>query len=66
MDAKALLISKCVECPFVGTPGPEQPLARCTHPDREVYEAMVVLERKPPVTCPLRELPMVLHVAGLH
>ena len=64
INAHAIHIHQCVECPFVGEPEPEQKLEQCTHPDRSLGDDLAVeLEAPPPPTCPMRAKPVLLLIA---
>lgn len=65
-EAHAIDITKCIECPYCGTPSPEQKRAPCQHPLRLVFETSVELEDVPPKMCPIRTKLTVLRIVMVH
>lgn len=65
MNAHAIDIERCTECPLLQAHDKTDRTARCEHPGMLAIEQLLVDPwAKPPKACPLRELPALLRVTS--
>ena len=63
VEAHAVDITRCTECPYVSEHKQGDRRAACTHPSRMIYDKFTVAwNEAPPVSCPHRAKPTLLRV----